>query len=124
MERTNKILFRREVFGPSFACSGNPKCKCGIIRSITRKNIPPSKKPTRAGTKENFPKSLLISIAGARSDQKLAASITPAAKPSIILPHFLFKFLKKNTSEAPAAVQAHVKIPARSANSTGFSDDK
>jgi hypothetical protein len=46
---------------------------------------------------------------GARRDQKLAAIITPAAKPSIASRTFLFIVLKKNTIAAPRAVTPQVK---------------
>jgi hypothetical protein len=62
-----------------------------------------------------------ISIAGANKLQKLAAIITPAAKPSMLSKTFLFIFLKKNTTEAPKAVTNHVKQVASSACIMGLS---
>ena len=59
------------------------------------------------------------SIAGARSDQKLAAIMTPAANPSIASSSLRGTFLVPNTSDAPSAVIPHVKHVARSACRTG-----
>jgi hypothetical protein len=61
-----------------------------------------------------------MSIAGANSDQKLAAIITPAAKPSMASRTFLLMVLKKKTTPAPAAVTAQVKQVANSAWMMGF----
>ena len=65
-----------------------------------------------------------ISIAGARSDQKLAATITPAASPSIPSMIFWLKRLVKNTGTAPAAVRSHVKSVATSAIKMGCHEEK
>jgi hypothetical protein len=57
------------------------------------------------------------SMEGASSDQKLAAIMTPAAKPSIASKSLRLTFLVPNTSAAPSAVIPHVnsvaKAPAR-----------
>ncbi len=84
-----------------------------------RKN-PPSRKPTAAGNQAGRPEPSIISIAGASSDQKLAAIITPAANPSIPSSIFLFMVLKKTTALAPKAVTNQVKHPATSACTTGL----
>lgn len=55
------------------------------------------------------------SIDGARRDQKAAASITPALKPSIVSKIFLFISLKKQTVSAPKAVIPHVNKVAKNA---------
>ncbi len=64
------------------------------------------------------------SIAGARSDQKLAAIMTPAAKPSIASRSFRGTFLVPNTRAAPSAVIPHVKSVAINACKTGVSPTK
>lgn len=61
-----------------------------------------------------------ISIAGSSSDQKDAATMMPAAKPSIILSTLFLISLKKNTIPAPSAVINQVKQVDASARSTGF----
>ena len=58
-------------------------------------------------------------MAGASSDQKLAAIMTPAANPSIASSSLRGTFLVPNTSAAPSAVIPHVKHVARSACTTG-----
>jgi hypothetical protein len=80
----------------------------------------PIKKPVAAGTHVRFPHSTDISSAGARSDQKLAAIITPAAKPRDILSSFLSTFCAINTVEAPIAVINHVNDVAIRAKITGL----
>jgi hypothetical protein len=60
-----------------------------------------------------------ISIAGASSDQKLAAIITPAAKPSIASNTLRFTALVKKTPARPRAVSPHVNSVAKSACATG-----
>ena len=57
---------------------------------------------------------------GAKSDQKLAAIITPAAKPNMESISFLFTSLVKKTRAAPAAVTAQVKRVAMNAWETGL----
>ena len=56
-----------------------------------------------------------ISIAGARSDQKLAAIITPAANPSMPSMTLLLGWRLTNTNDAPSAVSPQVKSVAVSA---------
>jgi hypothetical protein len=80
--------------------------------SINRRKIVPSRKPKAAGTHGIIPQFADISMAGDKSDQKLAASITPAAKPSMASNIFWLNSFAAKTSDAPAAVKAHVKIPA------------
>ena len=48
-------------------------------------------------------------MAGASSDQKLAAIMTPAAKPSIASSSLRLTVLKKKTTAAPRAVTPQVK---------------
>ncbi len=45
--------------------------------------MPPRRNPMKGGSHPGYPSSSDIDIAGARSDQKLAAIITPPANPSI-----------------------------------------
>jgi len=60
-------------------------------------------------------------MAGDSNDQKLAAIITPAAKPSIASRTFLSISLKKKTMAAPKAVRPHVKRVARKVCMIGLS---
>jgi len=62
----------------------------------------------------------LISIAGSNNDQKLAAIITPAAKPNIEFKIFSFIDLKKKTIAAPSAVTNQVNRVAINASNTGL----
>ena len=75
--------------------------------------------PTAATSQGTCPISAAIAIPGASSDQKLAAIITPAAKPIIESMSLALTDRVKNTSAAPAAVTAQVKTVAISACSTG-----
>jgi hypothetical protein len=61
------------------------------------------------------------SIAGCKSDQKLAAIITPEAKPSIIFIVLGLGLRKQYTVAAPKAVSAQVPSVAKSASTTTFS---
>ena len=56
---------------------------------------------------------------GARSDQKLAAIMTPAANTSIASTSLRLTFLVPNTSAAPSAVTPQVHIVARNSCKTG-----
>src|SRR5688572_31670740 len=60
-----------------------------------------------------------ISIAGLSSDQKLAAIITPAVKPSAVSSALRLTSRKKNTAPAPRAVRPQVNVDAASACITG-----
>ena len=68
----------------------------------------------RKADMENYPQI-------ANSDQKLAAIITPAAKPSMPSSTFLLMVLKKKTSAAPNAVTNQVNNVAIRACNTVFS---
>jgi hypothetical protein len=74
-----------------------------------------------AGIHEGWSVSAAISMDGASSDQKLAAIITPAAKPSIPSRKRRLTSLKKNTTLAPSAVTNQVKQVARNACIMGLS---
>jgi hypothetical protein len=58
-------------------------------------------------------------MAGAKSDQKLAAIITPAANPNIAFNTLMLISLKKKTRDAPRAVTNQVNNPANKASRTG-----
>ncbi len=119
MARTRSTL-RRQVVGIPSACSRpKPGCTCGSTRSTPQRKAPPPQNPTRAGSHDGTPNPADISIAGARSDQKLAAIITPEANPSIESRTFLLTSRKKKTTPAPAAVRAQVPIVATRAWATG-----
>ena len=120
MAKTSKTLLCHDVLIPSAFSVFSSRCKWGNILSKTKRNAPPARKPTTAGIQPIPPFSSVISILGANKDQKLAAIITPAAKPSIRLKNFRFMFLKKKTRDAPRAVTPHVKSVPKSANKTGF----
>ena len=86
--------------------------------SKPNKNSAPRKNPIVGASQEGKlvkPSSFCIStysIAGANSDQKLAAIITPPVKPSATSKDFLLDELKKKTSPEPIAVINHVNSPA------------
>lgn len=80
--------------------------------STKRKKIPPAAKPTAAGIQARLPYELsAYSIDGANKDQKEAAIITPAAKPSMVSSKRRLTVLKKNTTADPTIVQNHVNKP-------------
>jgi hypothetical protein len=62
-----------------------------------------------------------LHIAGASRDQKLAAIITPAAKPNILASNFRLTEGVKKTTDAPRAVKPQVKSVAKNAYQTGCS---
>ena len=68
--------------------------------------------PIAAGKALVNPSPGLISMAGASSDQKLAAIITPPVNPSIPSRARRFKSFTTNTSDAPKAVTNQVKVVA------------
>src|SRR5690606_6104461 len=84
-------------------------------------NNAPRRKPTAAGTQLNSGEYIFsdISMAGLRSDQKLAATITPPVKPSMGSSTPRFMVLKKKTSDAPIAVSNQVNVVAINAEYTG-----
>ena len=59
-------------------------------------------------------------MAGANSDQKDAATITPALNPKIVFNTLRFTSLKKHTVSDPSAVIPHVNIVANNAWMAGF----
>lgn len=58
-----------------------------------------------------FPWASAISIPGTRREKTLAASITPAAKPSMASRSLRLGSLAKKTLAAPTAVRPQVKRP-------------
>ena len=114
---TSRMLRLRDALLPAAAVT---KLDLSSSLSATIMNRPPVTNPRAGRTHWDFPSSPHSSMAGARSDQKLAAIITPAPKPSMILSTFLFTSRKKKTTAAPRAVMAQVKRVARSPCTTGF----
>ena len=87
--------------------------------SIPRSATPPSRNPITAGNQSASACPVDISMAGASSDQKLAAIITPPANPSIVSSSRRLKVRVRNTVAAPRAVRPQVKPVASSACTTG-----
>ena len=85
-------------------------------------NTAPERKP-RATTNQAGSASVFSarSMAGCKSDQKLAAIITPEAKPSKKFIVLGLGLRKQNTVAAPKAVSAQVPSVAKSASTTTFS---
>lgn len=81
-------------------------------------------KPTEAGIHPGTGPLSAIEIAGAKSDQKLAAIITPPAKPSMPSINFWLTFLVVNTKAAPKAVIPQVNNDASSACTNGLNELK
>ena len=104
MAVTSSTLRCQVVLIPSACSISSPRCRCGRMRSTTHRNAPPSRNPTTAGIQPGTPLPSDISMAGASSDQKLAAIITPAAKPSMAFSSERLTFLVRKTVAAPAAV--------------------
>jgi hypothetical protein len=71
------------------------------------------------GTQGTSPKSSDNDIEGARRDQKLAATMTPAAKPKEASKYLRLTVFVKKTTAAPTAVKPHVKSVAIKAWTTG-----
>jgi len=84
-----------------------------------RRNAPPSRNPIVGGIHRVTPWASAISIDGASSDQKLAAIMTPAAKPIIESRRRWLTLRVTNTIEAPRAVTIQVNPPARRDWTTG-----
>jgi hypothetical protein len=80
----------------------------------------PAANPTAAGIQLHPGYSLSeISMEGASSDQKLAATITPPVNPSIGSRTERCMVRKKKTMEAPKAVTNQVKVVANTADQIG-----
>ena len=119
MAETSSTLRRQLVWGPSASDIFIPGCRCGSALSSNLKNTPPARNPMTGGTHLGNAPPSERSIAGRRSDQKLAAIITPAANPSIESSSLRLTFFVPKTSAAPAAVIPHVNNVAMSACKTG-----
>ena len=83
--------------------------------SSPRSRNAPSRNPTAAGIHGIMPSSSDMAMEGASSDQKLAAIITPAAKPSMTSRARREGWRARNTTAAPRAVTLHVNVVAISA---------
>ena len=87
-------------------------------------NNAPKPNPIADGITLTKPSPALISIAGDKRLQKLAATITPPVKPSIPSKAILLIDLKRNTEEAPSAVTPQVNKVAYNAPNTGSRFEK
>ena len=112
---TSKVRRFHDVRGPSASRICPNMCRCGSDMSASRMNAPPSRNPTAAGSQGIEPIASARAIDGASSDQKLAAIITPAAKPSEMCNSRLLPLSTTNTTAAPSAVTPHVKSDATNA---------
>jgi hypothetical protein len=101
---------------------GKPRWRWGMSLSMLQRKTPPARKPMAGGIQGIPPVASVRAMAGARSDQKEAAIITPAAKPSMPSRSLRLTVRKKKTQAAPAAVSSQVKRQAQKACSrTGSS---
>ena len=116
---TNSVDFLQWVSTPSASCIFNPGWRWGRNLSMIRSMIPPDRKPTAAGSQGMRPCISAYSIEGANRDQKLAAIMTPAPKPSMASRSFLFIVFVKKTSAAPVAVRNQVNSVATNACLSG-----
>jgi hypothetical protein len=112
--RVTAAVSRMDLF--SAAPSGPGSAALDRIISQTTMKHPPSIKPAAGISHE--PSS---SMAGAKSDQKDAAVITPAANPIIRSSSLWFISRIKKTSAAPQAVTKYVKHVAKKPCQTGLS---
>ena len=112
MAKTNSMVLFNLVWTPSVFSCGKFKCKCGRNLSSANKNNAPIANPAAAGKAFVNPSPGLISMAGASSDQKLAAIITPPVNPSIPSRALRFKSFTTKTNEAPSAVTNQVNVVA------------
>jgi len=120
MAMTKRMLLCQPVRMPSAWSMAKPGCRWGRTLSMIHRKRPPRMKPVRAGTQAGTEDPSAIWIAGASRDQKLAAVITPAAKPSIPSRTLRFTVLNTKTRPAPAAVTPHVKQVASKACRIGL----
>ena len=82
---------------------------------------PPNRNATRAGHQLGTPNDSSISIEDARSDQKLAAIMTPDANPSMVSMTRRSIVLNGKTNAAPTAVKNQVPQVATTACATRLS---
>ena len=102
---TNMLVRDNLLCGPSG--EGLPKWRCGVIRSISKRNAIPAMKPLTAGITRVASSVPLISIEGISSDHTEAATMTPEANPNKV---FCTKsgicFFIRKTQAAPKVVPA------------------
>jgi hypothetical protein len=106
------MTLRQCVDTPSASNAGANKCRCVRTPSANRRTTPPIRKPMSGGTQGTSSKSSDNAIEGARSDQKLAATMTSAAKPKEASKYLRLTVFVKKTTAAPTAVKPHVKSVA------------
>ena len=88
-------------------------CRCGNRISRRRSATAPPRKPKATGTKRHAPHPApASSSAGSSRDQNEAASITPAANPSMISSERRENSRGENTAAAPRDVKPQVTSPA------------
>ena len=119
---TRRMLRDQFVLMPSASSRLNSIWRWGRSLSTSLRKKPPARKPTRGGNHFTSPMDSESSIDGASNDQKLAAIMTPAAKPSMASRTPFRMLLKKNTIADPRAVRPQVKSVATSAWATGDMD--
>lgn len=117
---TSNKLRRNEDVPPSLRLSSRPTCRCGSILCNMYKVKPPARNPRLEWSQAGLPAFVNRSMEGRSRDQKLAAIIIPEAKPSIPLKIGLGTVRKKNTKEAPNAVQNQVNPVANRPKMTGW----
>ena len=111
MASTSSTLRDRCVGVPSSKPSSG--CRCGNRISRRRNTTAPPRKPRATGTKHHTPQpGRAISSAGSSSDQNEAASITPAATPSMISRVRRENSRGEKTAAAPKDVKPQVTSPA------------
>ena len=105
------LVLANRVFGPS-AFSANI-CRCGMIRSRSRRNRMPIQKPAAAGKKAREPIPSDCCIAGINRLQMDAAVITPLAKPVNARCTFCRRsfFIKKKQADPAAVPQKGISKP-------------
>jgi hypothetical protein len=119
MAITSSVVRCHGVFTPSIFDGSKLRCRWGRVLSSAKINNAPAPNPTAAGSHPGTPMRVAMAIDGARSDQKLAATITPPVKPSMASSERRVMFGTTSTTAAPAAVTSQVKVVAISAPTTG-----
>ena len=78
---------------------------CGVSSSISNRKPIPKRNPRAAGNTDHEPWAASISMAGIRSDQTDAATITPEAKPNkVFCSRIDISPRMKNTKAEPSIV--------------------
>ena len=104
---TSRVVRFQLVFTPSGSSAS--ACRWGSSESSSTRKATPRRKPPAAGTQPICPSFSACSMAGFRSDQTLAAIMTPAANPRKIWCMSLRSLRKKKTTADPAVVMSQVK---------------